>query len=663
MERTAAIPRRLPLEHVARRIELWAVGAWLLGFVVVFYLAAAGGGYDPVVHGEVGLAVWWIVLSGVLGGVLAARIGTAGWIAFGLLAAFVALTAIATTWSESVERTVAELARVATYLGVLGLGLLVVAGRPARPLVNGLASGFAAVAVVAVLSRLHPVWFPANDHAEFLPEALNRLSYPLNSWNGLASFIAMGIPLVLGCAMAARSRLAQGLAAAAVPLMALCVFLTASRGGAISLVVGVIALLALTGDRPAALASMLVTGAGAAVVISAAAARDALESGLVTSAARSQGDELLVLCVLACSGVALLQVAVGLGARHARRPRWMTPAPRRTAIIALAGAVIVAGIGLSANADGWISQTVDEFKNPGGPGTTIANPTDVTDRLTTVSGNGRWQYWQSSVDAMQTSPLRGTGPGTFEFWWARNATIPSFVRDAHSLYFETLGELGIPGLALLLGLLLVALVGGTIRAVRAVPEARAYLAPATASIAVFMAAASVDWVWELAVIPCALALLVAVTLTARSAGPPRVSTGPQPPVRLALPARGVLAATAATCIVAVALPLAGTTALRRSQADANAGRLDAALAEARTAAATQPYAATPPLQQALVFELAGNLATARAAAVRATSEEPTNWRTWVVRSRLEAQAGDAKASVVSFRRARALNPRSQLIPR
>ena len=117
--------------------------------------------------------------------------------ALGLLAAFVAWTALSLTWTESVEQTSADLARVATYLGVFALALFARDRAGARRVVAAVGAGIVLVAAVALLSRLHPAWFPAADQtAQFLTTDRERLSYPLHYWNGLAALVAIGLPLV-----------------------------------------------------------------------------------------------------------------------------------------------------------------------------------------------------------------------------------------------------------------------------------------------------------------------------------------------------------------------------------------------------------------------------------------------------------------------------------
>jgi tetratricopeptide (TPR) repeat protein len=103
--------------------------------------------------------------------------------------------------------------------------------------------------------------------------------------------------------------------------------------------------------------------------------------------------------------------------------------------------------------------------------------------------------------------------------------------------------------------------------------------------------------------------------------------------------------------------------LRESEADARAGDLEAALGAARSAQNAEPWAAGPRLQQALVLERAADLDAAVVAARAAAERESTNWRNFLVLSRIEAERGEAAAAVRDFRRARSLNPYSELFER
>src|SRR5690242_16631496 len=77
------------------------VGAFLAGFALIFYLGMKGGGVEPVVRGEVGVAVWWVVLLGAAVGVFPRqRLSTRAWVALGLLTAFLAWTALGLSWTD-----------------------------------------------------------------------------------------------------------------------------------------------------------------------------------------------------------------------------------------------------------------------------------------------------------------------------------------------------------------------------------------------------------------------------------------------------------------------------------------------------------------------------------------------------------------------------------
>jgi hypothetical protein len=621
----------------------------LLPFVLVLYLALKGGGYDEVVYGEVGIAAWWIVLLGSLVGVLpVARVDRRGWVALSLLAALAAWTAIGIGWSESAERSVAEAGRLATYLGVFALALLVQGKNGLRRTLNAMAAAISVIAILAVLSRLHPGWFPTNDAAAFFPTTGTRLNYPLNYWNGLAALLAIGLPLVIFAALRSRTLVAKALAAAAIPVIALGVFFTLSRGGAVEIAVGLMVLVALYPRRFELLPIFVTGGLGSALLIVGADQRDPLVDGLSTNAAAAQGNEMTAMVLVVCAGVALLQIAVGLCSRYQIGPRpWIAPRTAGATLAFAAAAAIV--VAVAAGAPGTLSDRWQEFKDPLGP-----NSHTGAGRFDSSSGSGRYQYWESALNANATDPLKGIGPGTYEYWWAEDGTIPGFIRDAHSLYLETLAELGIVGFILIVGLIATVLVAGIGGAIRAGPEAGAQLAAASASCAAFVVAAGIDWVWELAVIPIVFLLLAAAILGHRVHWPDRPAGPGNSVMRLA----AVPVALAALAVILI--PVTKTTTLRDSQAQVRSSSLVSALDDARSAAKIEPYAAGPNLQQALILELRGDLGPAAAAARTATQAEPTNWRNWIVLSRIEAKRARAQEAVAAYKKARALNPRSPL---
>ena len=63
-------------------------------------------------------------------------------------------------------------------------------------------------------------------------------------------------------------------------------------------------------------------------------------------------------------------------------------------------------------------------------------------------GHERGHYWRVAWHELAANPLLGSGAGTFADWWLRLRTVPQSTHEAHSLYLETLAELGPVGLAL-----------------------------------------------------------------------------------------------------------------------------------------------------------------------------------------------------------------------
>ena len=114
-------------------------------------------------------------------------------------------------------------------------------------------------------------------------------------------------------------------------------------------------------------------------------------------------------------------------------------------------------------------------------------------RFTELGNNGRIDHWKVAMrNGYDPHPLRGSGAGTYALLWAQHRKTSFTVVDGHSLEIETLGELGLVGLALL-AIALLTMFGALGR--------RAWLrkgawAGLTAAGVGWLAQASVDWLWE-----------------------------------------------------------------------------------------------------------------------------------------------------------------------
>lgn len=646
--RRTAMPR-------TERLQLppWTGPAcWLLGFALPFYLALRGGGYEPVLRDQVGIALWWIVIVGVIVGVLpSARPSRAQLIALSALAAFAAWSGLGALWSQSSEATVVEFSRLSAYTAVLALAILAVRAGVFRHLLAGAAAAIAAVALVALLSRLHPAWFPgANETARLLSGARSRLNYPIDYWNGLAAMIAMGFPLLLHFAGSARRLIFRALSAGALPTMLGALYLTFSRGGWVELAVAMLVLLALSPARLWRVATLVLAAGGGALLIAAIEQRPAIANGMVgTAAANHGGDELIAVAVLVFAGVTLLHAALSLLERHANPPALLSALARPRAWPWAVAAIAAIAAFLIAGGPHLLSHLWHDFRNP-----VSASPpahAGAVGHLASLSGEGRYQYWSSSLAAFATNPLGGIGAGTWGLWWAAHGSIYSYVINAHSLYFEVLAVTGLVGLLLLLATFGAGAFGVARRWRSGSPERRARLAAAVAALAAFCTAAIFDWVWQIPALPAVALLVMGGALARPRNRPARAASS-----AISRRARAGWLALALAGVAVIAVPMASAVSLRESQAQALSGRLPTALQDARAAGKWQPYGSEPHLQQALVLEQERRFAAAAAQARAATEAAPTDWSIWLVLSRIEAERGRARPAVAAFDRAHSLDP-------
>ena len=627
-----------------------------------FLLAFKGGFYQPQDREALTVVVWWaIALGAILGFWPRAPVPRSALVAGGLLAAFALWTGLSALWAPAPETALAELGRVLLYLGIFLLALLATRPGDGGRIADGLGLGIAAVAALALASRLFPDLVGTTELDRLLPGATDRLTYPVDYWNGLGILLGLGFALLLRTAATEGARWRR-LAIAPVPMLSCAIYLTSSRGGVLVAATGMVVLVALT-DRRVLTAVAAGLGLGASVLaIAVLRARDAVVSGPFESdLASSQGRSaaLLIVLISLLTGVLMLFVA----ALAPVRPR-MAPALRGAGV---AAAVVAGLVALALLHPG---QRFEEFRAPPASG-----DVSIESHLFSAGGSGRWQFWDGALDQFAAHPLAGGGAGSYESWWAVNGSIPYFLRDAHSVWLETAGELGLLGIALLVAFVASALVGGALALRRGPPEERATPAALMAVVIAFCAGAAVDWMWEMTVV-AAIAVLCAGLLAgpavrrraaeptldpadasegARTAG----ATAPRPR-RLAFAPRVVLVEVALTAVALVALPLLSERGLDQSRADAERGYLAAATESALDARALAPWTSGPPQQLALVRESAGDLAGASVWVDRAIEENDADWRLWLLAARIQTASGQAERARESLRRAKALNPKSEI---
>jgi len=643
-----------PLTTDRIRGALPAVAGFALPFLLVFYLAMEAGGYDLVIRSQVGIILWWIVLLGVVVGLLPlTRVTRSGWTFLAILGALVVWTGIAAlTWTESAERSVIELSRVTMLFGVLALFLSVQDRGSLRRSVAAVGAAVAVVAVVALASRFHPDWFPASGLPSNYPAS--RLNHPLEYWNGLAAFLAIGLAPLLWTASSARSIAARALAAGAIPLVLLACYLTASRGGAIEAGVALLVLVALFPRRLNLVPTLLVTALGSAALFLLIQARPELRDRELGEMASSQGAEMLWLTLGIFILVSVLQALVSVAIERRRLP---IPEVSRTTArrFGIASGLIAVLLIFVALGSGWAGDRWSDFKEPAiGDGT--------VSRLGDFSSGERYKVWDSAVDASSSEKITGIGPGTFEYWWAREGAGTQFVRDAHSLYLEALAEMGPVGFLLILALVLVPIgLAGTRAAGRGSDDRRALLAATTAGMAAFAVAAGIDWAWELTVLPVMFLILAAASLGPGGESRRRRKTSRFADVSFSWQEKLGVAAVSAVAIVAIAIPLAGTALVRDSQRLFREGDLRGALDRADQATGIQPYSATALDQKALVLLADRRSEEALAEAREAVARESTNWRTWFVLASVYRSMGDVRGEERASARARTLNTRSRFL--
>lgn len=620
------------------------VAILLLPAIATVYLSFNAGGYTAV---PLGFAV--VALLAVLAArtVLARRplegFGPGLLVAAGALGAYALWTLLSALWSGSPLRALVELDRVLLYL----LTLLLFAALPRtaarlRLLLWSLAAAMTAVCVAALATRLAP---------DVLPTAANladnaRLSFPLTYWNSLGLMAALAIVLCLHLASSDREPwVAQVLGAAAVPPLAATLVLTFSRGAILALALGVVAYAAL--GRPRGLVSALVAVVlAAAPVVGVAYGAELLATDdPTTAAAVAQGHGLGLIVVAAAAGAGLLRALL----RSVLDPRVGRLAPSRRAIAGAAVAAVVVAVAAAVVLQvpqriqsQYVALTQSEPLAAGG------ERPEGGSRLIQAGSSQRTIFWSVAVDGFRASPLLGEGAGTYELLWNGERPKPTTILDAHSVYLEALGELGLVG-GLLLLVAIVAVLAGSARRLRSADRAL-YAAVFAASLAWALHAA-IDWDWEMPAVSLWVFAAGGVALAAPASEGRR--SGSRPLARVA-----VLLVLAVASLVPITL-IVSERRLETAFAAVRADQCSNAVRVALGARGALPSRPEPYEIVGYCEARAGRLDAAARDMEDAIALDPGNWRYHYGLALV--QAADAQDPLAAIEEAQRLNPQDPLV--
>lgn len=454
------------------------------------------------------------------------------------------------------------------------------------------------------------------------PALAHLIAQPLGYPNSLGLLAAMGLVLAVALCTVSRSPRAIAGAGFTAPILSTTLYFTFSRGAWAALLLGLAFMLTLTQARRNTLWSGFLIAAPSTVCVALASRQSALTTeGATIAQVSREGRRLALALLVACFLSALL-------ARLARRPgaeafaRRVSGGPALTRLVCL----LVAGL--------TVAFVVAE-------GSTRA--TDLPHQLAKIQTTGRTEPWAVAWAAFKSRPIAGHGAGSFEYLWYEGRPTLRTLRDAHSLYLEMLAELGVVGLALLVGAIGVPLAAS-------VRGRDSPLVPgAAAAFVAWAAASSVDWQWEMVGVTTSALLAGAVGLIA-------VERGGSRPLRMSTCVVGT--GVGAALSVAAVVTFVGNQALFAGKEAVARKDWVEARQHANRARALLPWSYEPYL---VLGDTAAGLGS-RPDAIRfyrdAVSKDRNNWVAWLRLAQVAHGAERARA----YAEIRKLNPREENLP-
>lgn len=581
------------------------------------------------------------------------RPGRGATVGLGLL---VLLSFASILWAESRDSAWASANQIAVYAVIFGIGVLAIRERTtahAAMLVLGLPALLSAVVLMVV-------FMSGGGAGAFLQ---GRLDTPMGYINGTAGLFVMGIWPWFGLAERLRTRGLRAGAISAAALIASTAVLTQSRAIVLATVAAIVLVLIAAPGRTRRGVNLLIVLASVAAtahwtlrVYSSTGPSQLLDpSG---TAIQDAGFALLGAGLIAFALKSLCSLVHGR-LRGDRRAR-LTARLGRVLLVLTAVAVIAGGVAEHGRIAGqWHDFTALKSERASG------------NRFLALGGGYRYDLWRIALDEFVAEPLGGVGAGNYadEYYQRRHqledVTVP------HSLELQMLAELGVGG-AIGLGLFLVAVLaaGLTRRTTTMAGGDAALRVAALGMFSAWLAATSVDWLYDIPGL-AGMAMLAAAVLVVPAAqadplqpdgGPGGIRNGPDV-AWVAVRSRGRRAQVtlvATLGVLAVVAASLGRQYVAMLYSDSGKGLVSKhplnALRTLRTAEQLDPWSLQTQYAVASAYARLDDYQAARAALLQAAQLEPDNYVPPALLGDIATRAGQPAAALAAYRRALRLDP-------
>ena len=611
---------------------------------VAVVLVALALAIAPLVSGYYDQSAWApLALGSVVLLVLVAlvsrpRMARPAAIALTGLGLLLALSAASMLWAESRQSAWTSANRLALYTVLFTLGVLTLRElRTARMVMVILGAPALLTAVV-----LDVLFITGGGSGAF---HTSRLDSPIGYINGTAGLLAIGIWPWIAAAESELSRRWRAAAIAGASLIAATAVLTQARAAVLATVIAGLFVLVASPGRTRRAVNLIIVLASVAVSLRWTLA--VYHGGLMGSYAPPPSSTLQAAgwSILAGAVTALIVWLVVI--HRLERSDAAAVARIGRALSVAAVAVVLGGvaIGHSTLANQWRAFSHNEVSQ--------SSSSRFLD-----AGGFRYDLWRVALDEFRDHPFGGVGAGNYDTFYYRLRHNPEYVLQPHSLELQMAAELGIGGLV---GIVL--LIGGVgwaglaRRGTLAAEDPPLRVAAAGIFVA-WLAATSVDWLYDIPGLAGA-AMLAGAALVVPTPRP--VVRGAGVARRRGRPRPHQLALAGGLAVLALVAASVGRQYAANRYASSGAAEIARSPRQAihtlETAESLDPYALTTFYSIASAYAALDDYAGARDTLLAAERLEPHNYVTPALLGDLATRRGDYRTAASEYARALALNPR------